>query len=844
MNGKVTYRQQYTRCGKQRCHKCKEGSGHGPYWYAYWSEKGRTVSKYIGTHLPEHLASSQGVTGNNISESITSTATSPLPSPGLRVYLLGQFRIERNVGGTWQTEDSRTWHRRRARALLGCLLSSPSRRLGREQAMEMLWPDLDVDVAANRLNGAVHELRQILEPGIARPAASRLLRLERDILELADSSHIWVDAEAFENLRKEAHATTDTKRAETLLEEAAELYQGNYLLEELYAEWATSRRDALQRAWVGLLLELANLQAEQHTDESQAYIKAIDTLDRLRTADPTNETALQRLMILLTHLDRRGEALQIYAQHVKMLKREYESDPLPETIKLYDSLRNGDIPVIPSMKQVATQHQPSTEPAQESPPRQQSDPETIHSTFTFTRPTFQLGRHNQSPLIGRTRELDTMRQILLSIEADSVQNSWAKAGSMPDQKQHSRNRINIPTEMLQPQLTRSRFILLKGESGIGKTRLAEEISLTAYTHGWAIAWGRSYEQEGTIPYHLWTELLRTLLQDTTPLTDLSKLTTSLTNAENEARDHNTNNYIKAERLTALLPELAILQGNLKGLPLPSLTSPPVLPEQERLHLWETTLGFLSILSKTYPLLLIFDDLQWADDSSLELLIYLTHHLQNQRILLIGTCRDGELAPQHKLRTLLQDLQREQIITTINVHPLTHAQIGSLVSHMPHLPKTIVENIQKQASGNPFFAEELARYLIGAPGRDESFLLPLQDHAAVDKYPLTDMPQKTATRSETSLPEAIAAVLERRLNKLSIDCQKLLERAAILGGSFTFHQLQSMENEYDEDMLLDLLEEALRAGLLTEEGIGAHITYHFWHPEYLPQKLQMYHLLSE
>src|SRR5437764_8681799 len=52
MSSKVTYRKQYTRCGKERCRKCKEGDGHGPYWYAYWSEKGRTISKYIGIHLP------------------------------------------------------------------------------------------------------------------------------------------------------------------------------------------------------------------------------------------------------------------------------------------------------------------------------------------------------------------------------------------------------------------------------------------------------------------------------------------------------------------------------------------------------------------------------------------------------------------------------------------------------------------------------------------------------------------------------------------------------------------------------------------------------------------------
>src|SRR5213595_2808851 len=55
MNSKVTYRQQFTRCGKQRCRKCKEGAGHGPYWYAYWSENGRTISKYIGIHPPSDL---------------------------------------------------------------------------------------------------------------------------------------------------------------------------------------------------------------------------------------------------------------------------------------------------------------------------------------------------------------------------------------------------------------------------------------------------------------------------------------------------------------------------------------------------------------------------------------------------------------------------------------------------------------------------------------------------------------------------------------------------------------------------------------------------------------------
>src|SRR5260370_91492 len=224
MNNKVTYRQQFTRCGKQRCRKCKEGAGHGPYWYAYWSENGRTISKYIGIHLPagveltraepraNHRQSSASELDTSVAASVAAHTTSTRkgaeasPSlsegsqhnPVLRIYLLGQLRIERRNDNEWEIVTNRTWHRRRARALLGCLLSSSGRRAGREQIMEALWPDLDIETAANRLNGAVHEVRQVLEPEITRPAASRMLRLERDILLLSDPSRIWVDAGAFE----------------------------------------------------------------------------------------------------------------------------------------------------------------------------------------------------------------------------------------------------------------------------------------------------------------------------------------------------------------------------------------------------------------------------------------------------------------------------------------------------------------------------------------------------------------------------------------------------------------------------------------------------------------------
>ncbi len=842
MNSKVTYRQQFTRCGKQRCRKCREGSGHGPYWYAYWSEKGRTVSKYIGVHLPKDVegerqftrdeealpASHDGVQQPQDVSSERSVrgalSNKKLPAaPTLRIYLLGQFRIERKSDGEWHALDSRTWHRRRARALLGCLLSNTGRRLGREQIMEMLWPDLDIDLAANRLNGAVHELRQILEPDIARPAASRLLRLQRDILELADGSQIWVDAEEFDTLLKQADTSMDTKQTEHLLEEAAALYRGNYLLEELYSEWAAPRRDALQRAWVGLLLKLAQLRAER-----KAYVSAIELLDRLRTADPTNETALQQLMLLLTQLDRRGEALQMYRQHVAMLAREYEGEPLPETSALYEALRKGHIPSLyinTPVPAVTTNNAPpssTTAPlAEEEEPNNRQELPLHDHDLAFTRPVFQLGRHNQSPLIGRDRELETLHQIMLSIEqvttdGDRGGTSEALASQI----------TTVPSSSFHTSSSRPKhmhFLLLKGEIGIGKTRLAEELSLEAYERGWTVAWSRSYEQEGTIPYRPWTELLRTLLPGTAELAEVVQRAALPGGA-------NAQHPLKLERLSILLPELAQYTATSH-----TRSSLPIPYEQERLHLWEATLGLLGIFSKSQPLLLVLDDLHWTDESSIELLTYLIHHLRDQRVLLVGTCRDGELAPHHKLRTLMADLQREQAIAILSVLPLTSSQIGTLVSH---LPQEVVQSIQTQASGNPFFAEELARF-VGAPSsEDDAFMAVAQQgrtgHTWIRR---TEKAQASWSQGDQtippthplSLPEAIAAVLERRLSRLSDGCQQLLGKAAVLGGSFELGQLLPMAPEHDEDTVLDLLEEALNAGLLTEEGAGSTIIYHFWHP---------------
>ncbi len=850
MSNRVTYRQQFTRCGKQRCRKCKEGAGHGPYWYAYWSVNGRTVSKYIGKNPPENveietktsklqqtytpledavnLASPRSLqdkaqkdilvetslTTNN--SSISNIEGASGKQPALRIYVLGQFRIESKNGKEWQTIASRMWQRRRARALLGCLLSNAGRRLGREQAMEALWPDLDIETASNRLNGAVHEVRQILEPEIARPAASKMLRLDRDVLQLADADLIWVDADIFEGLLNKANGTSDPAQAEQILEEAARLYGGDYLLEELYAEWAATRRESLRRGWIGLLLNLAELRASRGVLAS-----AIEPLDRLLATDPTHETAVRRLMLLLTRLDRRGEALHVYHHLANTLQRDYDSDPLPETHELYEALRQGYLQVSHPVSP-----QPTTNPATtihsevQSALHSPSEPD-IHQRLIqgLPRPVLQLGRHNQSQLVGRDRELTIMRQHLLATEDTSLED--AQNGNSDEIVQS----VKRSTGDLQRKQKKSHFLLLMGESGIGKTRLAEELSQEANARGWSVAWTHAYEQESTIPFRPWTEVLRTLLQGATPEFLISSAEARFIAPSDDTTD--SNHYAsgvnsKLARLSALLPELAAYDTLT---PHHNASSSPLPPEQERLHLWEATLALLSALSRVTPILLVLDDLHWTDDSSLELLAYLVRYLQDERILLVGTCRDVELTANSNLRTLINDLRREQSIVTLSLQPLTQSQIGSLVAH---LPKDLAQSIQIHAGGNPFFAEELARV-------SETSLLslasPTAEIALTQHLNVSSEEVPVGINRGVTLPETIAAVLERRLSKLSNDCLALLGKAAVLGGSFEFNQLLFMVGDQGqkEDAILDLLEEALRAGLLTEEGTGTRITYHFWHP---------------
>ncbi|QBD83130.1 tetratricopeptide repeat protein [Ktedonosporobacter rubrisoli] len=747
MHSKVTYHQQVSYCGKPRCRKCREGKGHGPYWYAYKTEGGRTTRTYIGKELPPAArAEMEGVPSSPTIQS------SEFEHTAIRIYVLGQFRLERRSRADWLTVTDSAWQHQRVRALLGCLVSSTGRKLGREQIMYALWPDADTETAASRLDRAVYSLRQLFEPGRSRLAAS-LLSTEREVLVLAEQEQLWIDADAFERLLTRAHASDDPGEKERLLEEAAMLYGGPFLPEERKIEWTLARRESLQRSWIGLLLELSDLRIDR-----QAAKDAIEPLDRLLAIDPTNEAAVQRLMLLMAQLGRRGEALRAYKRLAMVLKEEYRIAPLPETRALYDAVRSGSPGNVNKAMALAQAASVGGE--------RRIEPQAMHVPVAL-----QIGRSNQTPLVGREEELELLRALLEETEqiAHFKLLGHKKSTSLLFDTQH-----------------RPQSMLLMGDVGIGKTRLAEEISREAKQKGWTVAWSRVYAQEGSIAYRLWTEILRkAMAQGTRHLQEISKHPQVF------------------QPLSVLLPELHDYFPQ-------NSYSHEFSPEREQLLLWEAALKLLVLVSEGAPLLIALDDLQWADSSSCELLAYLARRVHGHPIVIVGTCRDNEIAPEHVLRGLLTDLQREHAVETISLAPLTDEQIATLISHI--LPTVKVPTIRERAAGNPFFAEELAR--------------------TVDAQAQLNGHNGSSSELAQNLPDTITAVLDLRLERLSAACRRLLSKAAVLGGPFRFqiiNEMEAMTPGSDEDLVLELLEEALHSGMLTEEGTGSRVTYHFWHP---------------
>ncbi len=317
---------------------------------------------------------------------------------------------------------------------------------------------------------------------------------------------------------------------------------------------------------------------------------------------------------------------------------------------------------------------------------------------------------------------------------------------------------------------RGRLILLVGEPGIGKTRTAEELVTYARLRRTQVLWGRCYEGDGAPAYWPWVQLIRSYVHEREPAALLSEMGSG------------------AGAIAQMVSEVRER--------LPALTAPPPLdPEQARFRLFDGVSTFLKNAANNQPLVLVLDDLHWADKPSLLLLQFLARELRAARLLVMGTYRDVELGRQHPLTQTLGELSREQLAERVVLRGLTARDVSRFIEITAGLrpPEALVAAVYKETEGNPFFVNEVVRLLV-ADGR-------LQHPEAVKSW-------------SVGIPQSVREVVGRRLDRLSERCNQILSIGSIIGREFGLDVLQRVSG-LGTDPLLDALDEAVAARVVSE-----------------------------
>ena len=308
-------------------------------------------------------------------------------------------------------------------------------------------------------------------------------------------------------------------------------------------------------------------------------------------------------------------------------------------------------------------------------------------------------------------------------------------------------------------------VLLTGEAGIGKTRLAEELAHWAQQQGIIVASARCYAAEGALAYSPVIAWLRT-----------PAIQSQLAQMEDAW----------LAEVSRLLPEALSLR--------PRLPAPkPLVEVWQRRRFFEALA--LPIHRSGKPLLLMIDDMQWSDRDTLEWLHYLLRHNPHARLLLMGTARMEEVDAQHPMNELVLSLKRAGLYKEIELGPLSAADTAALAAEVTGcaLPSSSAASLYRETEGNPLFVVETMRAEDAGDG--------------------------------ASISPTVQAVIEQRLNRLSPQARETAQMAATIGRAFTLDVIAQAGNDSDL-MLARNLDELARRDIIREHAGEAVPAYDF------------------